>query len=557
MASPTRTLTVNFVGRDKNLQKSFKRVSKGSQLMSDKLMKATRMAGIGFSALGGVAVGAAMALKPMVDKAADVEESLSKNQLMFGEASAAVERFAETSLNAFGVTRREALQATGTFGSLGKAMGMTEADSAKMATSLVGLAGDLSSLENVRVDEALTALRAGIIGEAEPLRRLGILLDAATIKTKALELGLIKSTKEALTPAVKSQAAYALILEKGAVAMGDFNRTSDSAVNQQKRLSGAWDDIQVQIGEKLLPAFTRLVTWANNELVPAFQKIVDFDWSELTFEDLEDALIEAEKELIKVTAKIGVNIGESILDGMKSSWEKDTEEGGLLLAFGQKLRGFAVGAAGPLGALLDNILEEWLGDKLFPTDDDGDGPATRGPGSRGGRGGAAGDAASQTDMLVIIAQLEAAAAAAAKAAEAAAAEPMAGLSEAEIEVMISNAAARAAADALAAAAAAAAVDEAFSEAFVEPSKEGSAAAADAAAAAAAQATGADQKFFDDVVGPSKDWDNFLKAMASGGPPNTQITINSTAVSGQEVVDAIGAHVDLNGPLPPHWQQSAN
>ena len=45
-------------------------------------------------------------------------------------------------------------------------------------------------------------------------------------------------------------------------------------------------------------------------------------------------------------------------------------------------------------------------------------------------------------------------------------------------------------------------------------------------------------------------------MASGGPPNTQITIESTAVSGQEVVDALGAFVDLNGPLPPHWQQSA-
>ena len=238
-SSIVRTLTTNFVGRTKNLEKSFKRVAKGSSLMSDKLMKATRMAGIGFTALGGVAVGAAMALKPMIDKAADVQESLSKNQLMFGEASAAVERFAETSLNAFGVTRREALQATGTFGSLGKAMGMTEADSAAMATSLVGLAGDLSSLENVRVDEALTALRAGIIGEAEPLRRLGILLDAATIKTKALELGLIESTKEALTPAAKSQAAYALILEKGAVAMGDFTRTSDSAVNQQKNLSGA------------------------------------------------------------------------------------------------------------------------------------------------------------------------------------------------------------------------------------------------------------------------------------------------------------------------------
>ena len=171
-------------------------------------------------------------------------------------------------------------------------------------------------------------------------------------------------------------------------------------------------------------------------------------------------------------------------------------------------------------------------------------------------GGDDGAAPAVTDMMAIIADLEAAAAAATAAAAAAAAEPMPGLSEAEIEAMVNNAAAKAAADALAAAAAAAAVDEAFSEAFVEPSKEASAVAAADAAAAAAAVADADQKFFEEVVGPSKDWDNFLKAMASGGPPNTQITINSTAVSGQEVVDALGAFVDTNGPLPPHWQQSA-
>jgi len=96
MASTTRTLTTNFVGRTSNLEKSFKRVSKGSSLMSDNLIRSTRMAGIGFAALGGVVIGAAAALKPMIDKAASMEEALSKNQLLLGESSKAVEAFAET-----------------------------------------------------------------------------------------------------------------------------------------------------------------------------------------------------------------------------------------------------------------------------------------------------------------------------------------------------------------------------------------------------------------------------------------------------------------------------
>ena len=306
----TRTFTANFVGRTDNLEKSFKRVSKGSALMSDNLIRTTRMAGIGFAALAGVAVGAAAALKPMIDKAAAMEEALSKNQLLLGESSKAVEAFADTSLQSFGVTNLAALQATGVFASLGDAMGMSEEASASMATTLTGLAGDLSSLHDVSVETALTALRAGLIGEAEPLRKLGILLDAATIKNKALEMGIISNTKDALTPAIKSQAAYALILEKGATAMGDFARTADSATNVSKQLAGQWEELQIVIGTALLPSFTALVTHLVDVVMPA---ITDF------FEDPsweQGALLAgqtAQNSLVKGFAGFAVALGGAIV----------------------------------------------------------------------------------------------------------------------------------------------------------------------------------------------------------------------------------------------------
>jgi hypothetical protein len=46
-------------------------------------------------------------------------------------------------------------------------------------------------------------------------------------------------------------------------------------------------------------------------------------------------------------------------------------------------------------------------------------------------------------------------------------------------------------------------------------------------------------------------------MDPGQRGGATVIVNATAVTGQEVIDAIGAHVNLNGPLPPHWQQSAN
>ena len=48
MASPVRTLTVNFVGKTKDLDKAFRRVSKGSSLMSDRMARAASI-GMGCS----------------------------------------------------------------------------------------------------------------------------------------------------------------------------------------------------------------------------------------------------------------------------------------------------------------------------------------------------------------------------------------------------------------------------------------------------------------------------------------------------------------------------
>jgi hypothetical protein len=53
---------------------------------------------------------------------------------------------------------------------------------------------------------ALEKLRAGLVGEVEPLRTLGVNLSAATVKLKAMEMGLAKEGEE-LTAAQKAQGA--------------------------------------------------------------------------------------------------------------------------------------------------------------------------------------------------------------------------------------------------------------------------------------------------------------------------------------------------------------
>ena len=508
-----RTFTANFVGRTDNLEKSFKRVSKGSALMSDNLMKATRMAGIGFGALAGVAIGAAAALKPMIDKAASMEEALSKNQLLLGESSKAVEAFAETSLESFGVTNLAALQATGVFANLGKAMRMSEADSAAMAITLTGLAGDLSSLHDVSVDEALTALRAGLIGEAEPLRKFGIFLDAATLKTKALEMGLIENTKEALTPGIKSQAAYALILQESTDAMGDFARTADSATNVSKVLAGQWEELQIQIGTALLPAFTAIVTHLVEEIMPALEAFFDDpSWpamGKLSAEALTS-------EFVKTASGVFLTVG---------SWLTNPVGNAIALGAG-KLRELAVGAGTDFGTAFSLGVEQAIneGGRLNPDWYRGDwDPAASGT-ADGTTYGAAVAAAVAGGMIP--GPLIPAAPTGPWGSGASGSGRVPGGFEVVPPPVVPPAG---------------------------PNTGGPPGFTQVNPNTLLNAEQALRLLSD----PTSDLSAFTQPRQTG-PPGTPITINVTGVvSGNEVIEAIGGYVDTNGPLPPHWQQGAN
>jgi hypothetical protein len=472
-------------------------------------MRATRVAGVGFAALGGVVVGTAMALKPMIDKAASMEEALSKNQLLLGESSKAVEAFADTSLESFGVTNLAALQATGVFASLGDAMGMSEEQSASMATSLTGLAGDLSSLHDVSVETALTALRAGLIGEAEPLRKLGILLDAATIKNKALSMGLIKNTRDALTPAIKSQAAYALIMEKGATAMGDFARTSDSATNASKQLSGQWEEVQIQIGEALLPAFTALVTHLVDEVMPAIEEFfADPSWAAL-------GKLSAEA----LTSEFSKTIGEFFLAGA----------GFILSPIGTMLR-LAADELGVLGYFAGNDVGEGFniglseavlaGGRLNPDWDRGDWEAA------GATAREVFETAAAPTLPVV--------------------PPAGGMVPAP---MIPGPMIPAPTLPVVPPAGPTVPGPTIpAPTLPGPTIPDTPVVPPAGPMVPGPLAGpTDAEILAWLATPG------AQQMLGQGPPN--IVINAPAVSGQEVVEALGKYVDGNGPLPPHWQQT--
>ena len=194
----------------------------------------------------------------MVSSASDLAESASKVNVVFGKMAPPVQEFSRLA-DAIGLSDQQALAATGTFGNLFVSMGMSQQEAANMSVDIVKLAADLASFNNIGVDEALEKLRAGLVGETEPLRALGVNLSAAAVESKALEMGLA-ATKGELTAADKATASYKLILEQTTTAQGDFERTSGGLANKQRMLKADVADLQAEIGQKLVPAFDAAVT---------------------------------------------------------------------------------------------------------------------------------------------------------------------------------------------------------------------------------------------------------------------------------------------------------
>lgn len=266
-----------------------------------------------------------------VDAAGDLSESINKVNVVFDTSADTIQKWSENAATALGQSRQQALEAVGTFGNLFDSMGITSEKTAEMSTSLVELASDLASFNNIDPAIALEKLRAGVVGEVEPLRTLGVNLSAVAVEAKALQAGIVdtgvdmtklngatlklekaqaaaaealkkhgegsleyreaaqkvaeaeaqienvmKGKKPELDAAQKAQAAYMLILEQTQNAQGDFARTSEGAANGQRILAAQMTDLKATLGEGLIPAWTELLMAINPVLKEAMPQVAAF-----------------------------------------------------------------------------------------------------------------------------------------------------------------------------------------------------------------------------------------------------------------------------------------
>ena len=217
-----------------------------------------------------------------VRAASDLTESINKTGVAFAGSQRQILSWSENSARALGQSRQQALEAASSFGLLFRTIGLGSGESAKMSQGLVQLAADLASINNIPVDDALTKLRAGLVGEVEPLRTVGVLLNAQVVAQKAVDLGLA-STTSAVSEQAKVLARYQLILEQTTLQQGDFARTSGELANQQRIAAAQWTDFRTALGQPLQPAVTLGLQVINAFLSEQARQLKQLtqDWDDL------------------------------------------------------------------------------------------------------------------------------------------------------------------------------------------------------------------------------------------------------------------------------------
>ncbi len=271
MAADYRTLKMALLADTSKFTSGMNSATNQTKTFSQKMKGFAKGVAKAF-ATAGIAV-AAFATKLAIDgvKAySDFAEVSSKTEVIFGKNAYAIQAWAKTAAKSFGQSRTQALNAAANFAGMAKAGGLSGKEMVKFSKKLTVLASDMASFDNTSVEQAIQAIGSGLRGEAEPLRKYRVLLDDATLKAKAMEMGLYAG-KGALTQSAKVMAAYKSIIEQTSDAQGDYGRTSDGLANGTKTLTALWEDAQLTIGEALYPEISKLVEYLNS---PKGQKVI-------------------------------------------------------------------------------------------------------------------------------------------------------------------------------------------------------------------------------------------------------------------------------------------
>ncbi len=225
-------------------------------------------------------------ISSLVKKSSDYYEVVNLFSVSMGEYAGAAYDYANKVSEVMGIDPAEWMKNQGVFMTLASGFGVAGDRAAKMSEQLTQLGYDISSFQNISVEDAMQKLQSGLAGELEPLRRIGYDLSQAKLEATALELGIDKSVSS-MTQAEKAQLRYYAIMTQVTQQQGDMARTLEDPANQMRILRAQFEQAARAIGNIFLPAVQAILPYVTataklvRELADSIASLVGYEMPEI------------------------------------------------------------------------------------------------------------------------------------------------------------------------------------------------------------------------------------------------------------------------------------
>ena len=203
-------------------------------------------------------------VKSMIDMASNANETSNVLESVFGKDKLkGIEDWSAKAGEAMGRSRFSLQQYASQLGAVLAPVTKTPEEALRMSKSLAELSVDLGSFFNTTDEDAMRALRSGLTGEYESLKRYGVVLNDTTLQEIANQRGIKKKLTQ-MTIAEKTELRYAAIVQRTKAAQGDAAKTLDGFANSSKAFKESLKEIGTVMGKTVLPTVNKLLKWARD-----------------------------------------------------------------------------------------------------------------------------------------------------------------------------------------------------------------------------------------------------------------------------------------------------
>lgn len=221
-----------------------------------------------------IALGIGKVIKDSITEGMNAIESENLFSVSLGNMSDQAREWSQNLQSTLGLNGYDVRKNLGVLYTMTTSIGLAQNAAYGLSSDMTKLAYDMASFYNISDEDAFTKIRAGLVGEVEPLRQLGIIVDDATITQYAYSTGIAK-TGETLTNQQKVMARYEAILAQTSNAQGDLARTIDSPANQLRLLKTNLQLLETELGKAFLPIAQVVIPQLTN-LVKALSTTMSY-----------------------------------------------------------------------------------------------------------------------------------------------------------------------------------------------------------------------------------------------------------------------------------------